>query len=230
MCLVSTNKMYIDTEQVIIEVHQRPVLWDKKHLLYKDRDAREAAWTEILAELTPDYQSLSPEDIKMADKKIQQRWRTARDSYKKDRIFEKNNPSGFSSKRKKYVYYDILTFLDGTENAGDESPCEELYEESHSLVETLLETPEVKPRSNKRRYKVLKRANKTKSGFGAHTCLKPNQLQLESEDLAFFQSLQPTLKRFTRYQKLMFRTKVLNIVMEMEKEAEPHQIFIPKSE
>ncbi|XP_052746926.1 uncharacterized protein LOC128199799 [Bicyclus anynana] len=129
--------MKIDTERVIIEVHLRPVLWDKRNELYKNRDAREAAWRDILKELAPNYENLSEEERKVADKKIQQRWRTARDTYHKDKISEKNQPSGSGSKKKKkYSYYDILTFLDSTtETAGEESLCEEMSEQSN------LETP-----------------------------------------------------------------------------------------
>ncbi|CAH2062395.1 unnamed protein product, partial [Iphiclides podalirius] len=74
------------------------------------------------------------EERKEADKKIQQRWRTARDTYQKDKISEKNQPSGSGSKKKKkkYSYYDILTFLDSTtETAGEESLCEEMSEQSN---------------------------------------------------------------------------------------------------
>ncbi|XP_047519448.1 uncharacterized protein LOC125059190 [Pieris napi] len=221
--------MKIDTERVIIEVHLRPVLWDKRNELYKNRDAREAAWRDILKELAPNYENLSEEERKEADKKIQQRWRTARDTYQKDKISEKNQPSGSGSKKKKkkYSYYDILTFLDSTtETAGEESLCEEMSEQSN------LETPNESTQPDNSRQesshptskqKQVKSKKQAPSKFEAQLleCLKSNQLELESEDLAFFQSLQPSLKRFTRYQKLMFRTKVLNIVMEMESQTQP---------
>lgn len=61
-----TTEMKIDTERVIIEVHLRPVLWDKRNELYKNRDAREAAWRDILKELAPNYENLSEEERKEA--------------------------------------------------------------------------------------------------------------------------------------------------------------------
>ncbi|XP_050665809.1 uncharacterized protein LOC126972836 isoform X1 [Leptidea sinapis] len=245
--------MKIDTERVIIEVHLRPVLWDKRNELYKNRDAREAAWRDILKELAPNYENLSEEERKEADKKIQQRWRTARDTYQKDKISEKNQPSGSGSKKKKkYSYYDILTFLDSTtETAGEESLCEEMSEQSN--LETPNESTQLgtsrqessqltsqrnletrnestQPGTSRQesshptlKQKQVKSKKQAPSEFEAQLleCLKSKQLELESEDLAFFQSLQPSLKRFTRYQKLMFRTKVLNIVMEMESQTQP---------
>ncbi|XP_052739999.1 uncharacterized protein LOC128199763 [Bicyclus anynana] len=295
--------MKIDTERVIIEVHLRPVLWDKRNELYKNRDAREAAWRDILKELAPNYENLSEEERKVADKKIQQRWRTARDTYHKDKISEKNQPSGSGSKKKKkYSYYDILTFLDSTtETAGEESLCEEMSEQSNletpnestqpgtsrqessqltsqrnletrnestqpdtsrqessqltsqRNLETRNESTQpdtsrqessqltsqrnletrnesTQPDTSRQesshptsKQKQVKSKKQAPSEFEAQLleCLKSNQLELESEDLAFFQSLQPSLKRFTRYQKLMFRTKVLNIVMEMESQTQP---------
>ncbi|CAG4948313.1 unnamed protein product [Parnassius apollo] len=174
--------MKIDTERVIIEVHLRPVLWDKRNELYKHRDAREAAWRDILKELAPNYENLSEEERKEADST--------------------------------------------TETAGEESLCEEMSEQSN------LETPNesTQPDTSRQesshptsKQKQVKSKKQAPSEFEAQLleCLKSNQLELESEDLAFFQSLQPSLKRFTRYQKLMFRTKVLNIVMEMESQTQP---------
>lgn len=56
--------MKIDTERVIIEVHLRPCLWDKSHELYKNRDARDAAWKEILKEIAPNFDTMSDEEKK----------------------------------------------------------------------------------------------------------------------------------------------------------------------
>lgn len=64
--VVQLNKMKIDTERVIIEVHLRPCLWEKSHELYKNRDARGVAWEEILKVLAPNFESLSEEEKKNA--------------------------------------------------------------------------------------------------------------------------------------------------------------------
>ncbi|CAG5053196.1 unnamed protein product [Parnassius apollo] len=235
--------MKIDTERVIIEVHLRPVLWDKRNELYKHRDAREAAWRDILKELAPNYENLSEEERKEAggiyavmisyEKFETRKYNNAGEQQgtltRKTRYLKKNQPSGSGSKKKKkkYSYYDILTFLDSTtETAGEESLCEEMSEQSN------LETPNesTQPDTSRQesshptsKQKQVKSKKQAPSEFEAQLleCLKSNQLELESEDLAFFQSLQPSLKRFTRYQKLMFRTKVLNIVMEMESQTQP---------
>ncbi|CAH2062271.1 unnamed protein product, partial [Iphiclides podalirius] len=154
----------------------------------KNRDAREAAWRDILKELAPNYENLSEEERKEADKKIQQRWRTARDTYQKDKISEKNQPSGSGSKKKKkkYSYYDILTFLDSTtETAGEESLCEEMSEQSN------LETPNesTQPDTSRQesshptsKQKQVKSKKQAPSEFEAQLleCLKSNQLELET--------------------------------------------------
>ncbi|CAH2064501.1 unnamed protein product, partial [Iphiclides podalirius] len=189
--------MKIDTERVIIEVHLRPVLWDKRNELYKNRDAREAAWRDILKELAPNYENLSEEERKEADKKIQQRWRTARDTYQKGKISEKNQPSGSGSKKKKkkYSYYDILTFLDSTtETAGEESLCEEMSEQSN------LETPNesTQPDTSRQesshptsKQKQVKSKKQAPSEFEAQLleCLKSNQLELERPIEAYLKAI-----------------------------------------
>ncbi|KAJ8703947.1 hypothetical protein PYW07_013241 [Mythimna separata] len=241
--------MKIDTERVIIEVHLRPCLWDKSHELYKNRDARSAAWEEILKELTPNFESLSEKEKKNADKKIQQRWRTARDTYSKEKSSDKKQPSGSASqKKKKYSFYDMLTFLDKTTDIDvDETLSEEHTQDSSlqsgntdsqtsankhqpsSTIELVQEqsSTETQPSTsglqgiNERTGNAKKKPKRANSEFEAELLklLKSSELEIAPDDLAFYKSIQPALNRFKSYQKLMFRTKVLNLLMEME-----HQI------
>lgn len=45
--------------------------------------------------------------------------------------------------------------------------------------------------------------------------LQTSELEIAKDDLAFYKSIQPTLNGFNSYQKLMFRTNVLNLLMEL---------------
>lgn len=168
-----------------------------------------------------------------SDKKIQQRWRTARDMYKKEKLAGNVSSGSGAKKKRKYEYYDILTFLDRvTDTATDDSLLPEADDvvtpssaalPSPSTSSTLTPLPSTSastnqksipasaPPTQKKREKAMSSFENTLLGY-----LKNNQLELESDDLAFFQSLQPTLKRFTTYQKMMFRTKVMQVIMEME--------------
>ncbi|RVE41313.1 hypothetical protein evm_014036 [Chilo suppressalis] len=226
--------MKIDTERVIIEVHFRPALWDKQNALYKNRDARAAAWLEICQEIIPDFDSLTKAEQKDFDKKIQQRWRTARDMYKKEKMVGNESSGSGAKKKKKYEYYQMLTFLDRViDTATDDSLLPEgddtddvVIPSSHtkalsppSTSAPLTPLPSASTSTNQQPIRPTQNKGKKAMSSFENTLLgylKNNQLELESEDLAFFQSLQPTLKRFTTYQKMMFRTKVMQVIMEME--------------
>lgn len=169
----------------------------------------------------------------LSDKKIQQRWRTARDMYKKEKIAGNQSSGSGAKKKKKYEYFEMLTFLDRViDDATDESlrnaddvvtpssPTTALPSTSTSAPLTQL--PSTSASTNQQSIPAsappTKKRKKAKSKFKNSLLqyLKSNQLELESEDFAFFQSLQPTLKRFTNYQKMLFRTKVMQVIMEIE--------------
>lgn len=60
--------MNIDTERVITEVHARPPLWDLSCELYKDRDAKIKAWSEVCQAVVPNYDTLSESEKKYIGK------------------------------------------------------------------------------------------------------------------------------------------------------------------
>nr|XP_022904555.1 uncharacterized protein LOC111416693 [Onthophagus taurus] len=105
--------MNIDTERLITEVRLQPQLWDLSHNLYKDRDARLKGWLEVCQTLFPNWGDLSDGAKKDIDRSIQQRWKTANDRYVRCRNTLKNTRSGAGGgKLKKYVYFDLMEFLD----------------------------------------------------------------------------------------------------------------------
>lgn len=48
--------------------------------------------------------------------------------------------------------------------------------------------------------------------------VKQRKLEDTDEDMSFFMSIMPTLKKINAYQKLIFRTKVMEHLIEVEKE------------
>lgn len=57
-------KIRIDTETVIFQVQLRPLLWDKRNKLHKNRPARDAAWLEICKEMYPEFETFTKEEQK----------------------------------------------------------------------------------------------------------------------------------------------------------------------
>lgn len=62
--------MSFDTERVIVEVQCRPAIWDQANDLYKDRDARTAAWLDIGKELFENFEIFSEAEKKTAGKQF----------------------------------------------------------------------------------------------------------------------------------------------------------------
>lgn len=60
--------MSIDTERVILGVQDHPELWDLSHDLYKDRDARQAAWIAICGEIFKNFEDFSDREKKATGK------------------------------------------------------------------------------------------------------------------------------------------------------------------
>lgn len=60
--------MSFDTERVIVEVQCHPAIWDQANELYKDRDARTAAWVEICKELFENFENFSEAEKKTTGK------------------------------------------------------------------------------------------------------------------------------------------------------------------
>lgn len=58
----------IDTERVVTEVRLRPPLWDLSSKLYKDRDAKIKAWTEICEVLVPNFNDSTENEKKQIGK------------------------------------------------------------------------------------------------------------------------------------------------------------------
>ncbi|KAJ8721010.1 hypothetical protein PYW08_006475 [Mythimna loreyi] len=70
-----------DTERVIVEVQCRPVIWDQSSEIFKDRDAKSKAWLDICKVLFENFDDWSEAEKNIQVKKLQQRWKTARDTY-----------------------------------------------------------------------------------------------------------------------------------------------------
>lgn len=148
--------------------------------------------------------------------------------------------SGSAAKKKKYIFFDKLTFLDKAfkndsdnclENKGDIIPMTTWQETddvpstsksyqsmpNHVVEITQIENQE-RPWIRKRKCRTRNPNQQQTSQFGdrLNTMLNTNATNLAADDMAFFMSLGPILKSFTTHQKLMFRSEVLKVAMQIE--------------
>ncbi|XP_077287929.1 uncharacterized protein LOC143912519 [Arctopsyche grandis] len=195
--------MSIVTERVIAEVSKRACLWDVTTDAYKNRDTRQASWLEIAAELFPNFSSLSAGDKRLTVYKIQRRWKNARDCYSKALTLKKLNRKN----SKTYVFFEQLKFLEQLDQKKllkrDDSDRFVSYSTSVSEEsETELETQKIKSKKRKLdddvdcKNKLLEMSLKS-SKDGIDT------------DVAFFQSILPMVRDLDELEKLVFRSKVI---------------------
>lgn len=149
---------------------------------------------------------------------IQQRWKSARDAYRRDKSKLSTLKSGQAAKTyKKYIYYENLNFLNKTlelnetdTNFMEESQnAEDMSEVEDPVNESVDEEERVNTKTNKRKRKqdidekLMEFLNNSK----------------KSEDnghRAFLESLLPTLNTFDEVKSLQFRAEVLRIMMEIK--------------
>ncbi|GBP14685.1 hypothetical protein EVAR_9593_1 [Eumeta japonica] len=216
-CLVTVGMHRREKTVVIEEVERRPCLWDLQDTNNKNRECRAQAWDEVLHAVIPDYSKLSKKHKKELERSVQQRWKNARDCYVKHK----------KQKTTKYVYYDKLTFLEGSfedytdfyhneaddtiPNVKTELDCstDTAIQKSSSSNEDVVEPNIPKYRQKRRkRYKF----EFQKDIFSPHIELSDD---LQRDDVAFFLSLAPTINTFDNNQKIIFRSKVLQAAMEI---------------
>lgn len=162
---------------------------------------------------------------------MQARWRTARDTYMKVKANSKKLKSGSGAKSgKKYTYYNMLTFLDS--NAGgeaDESIDNNLSEDQNSSTnDNNISVPSTSAENlnpenfSNTELETSRKRKRTQSPTPFEKQLlqsvRQNNLLNDDEDLNFFKSLIPTVKKFSTFKKLLFRTKVLEAMIDIEKE------------
>ncbi|KAB0797177.1 hypothetical protein PPYR_08171 [Photinus pyralis] len=82
--------------QFILLVQSRPILYDKNHPQYKAKKVKAEVWNEVAKE------------INLTANECEQRWKSLRERYGRERKLRHVDQN-----RKKWVYFDILNFLDG---------------------------------------------------------------------------------------------------------------------
>ncbi|CAK1598279.1 unnamed protein product [Parnassius mnemosyne] len=86
-----------DTERFIIEVQERPTLYEVKSKEYANRELKAKLWMEIGQEVVAHWADLGPEEKNKAVKDLMKKWKNIRDSYKKEVNLETITVSGQSA-------------------------------------------------------------------------------------------------------------------------------------
>ncbi|CAG9773364.1 unnamed protein product [Ceutorhynchus assimilis] len=99
-------------EKFLMLVESKECLWKISAKDYSNRDKKTNAWQEICKEMFPDWEELDQDEKREKGPEVQKKWKNLKDRFQKEVRREKAVRSGSAaSKKKKYVYYDIMQFL-----------------------------------------------------------------------------------------------------------------------
>ncbi|XP_069611091.1 uncharacterized protein [Ranitomeya imitator] len=102
----------INIEMLLVLVQERPEIWDQRDGHYSNRARKEAAWRSICGILFPEYEQRPREVQRQIMEDVMRRWRSIRDQYRRERQQRARSGSAAPAKKRKYIYYDQLSFLD----------------------------------------------------------------------------------------------------------------------
>ncbi|XP_069597934.1 uncharacterized protein [Ranitomeya imitator] len=96
---------------LIILIQERPEIWDQRDPNYANRAVKQAAWRSVCGSLFPQYDQQPRAAQRQIMDDVTTRWRSIRDQYRRERQQREKSGAGAPPKKKKYIYFDRLTFL-----------------------------------------------------------------------------------------------------------------------
>ncbi|KAM4029752.1 uncharacterized protein ACNLHF_022366 [Anomaloglossus baeobatrachus] len=96
---------------LIDEVQEREPLWNMGDRRHADSVVTRRLWEEVCREVVTGWEDLNPRAQNRAREKVQNRWRSTRDRFKKELNKEMLAPSGSGGRVLRYKYFRVLAFL-----------------------------------------------------------------------------------------------------------------------
>ncbi|KAM4034600.1 uncharacterized protein ACNLHF_021255 [Anomaloglossus baeobatrachus] len=102
---------FINIDLLIDEVREREPLWNMADRRHADSIVTRRLWDEVCHAAVEGWGELNSRGQKKQRDKLQKRWRSIRDRFKKELNQEMQAPSGSGGRRSKYRYFRALSFL-----------------------------------------------------------------------------------------------------------------------
>ncbi|XP_069696499.1 uncharacterized protein [Periplaneta americana] len=102
-----------DIDQFILSIESKPALWDSRVAEYSNKVKKQECWREVCSEVVANFKNFPEERQREIGNDFQRRWRGMRSSFSREILKQKTigSGSGAKARRRKYVFYDILSFL-----------------------------------------------------------------------------------------------------------------------
>ncbi|XP_034951148.1 uncharacterized protein [Chelonus insularis] len=103
--------MMISIEKLISAVKKHPVLYDSSDAKYSSKQAKLKAWNAVARATIQGWDLMSSQQKELEDKILRTKWRNLRDCFVKEFKWQSEFFKHQRRTRRKYIYYDLLTFL-----------------------------------------------------------------------------------------------------------------------
>ncbi|XP_072387017.1 uncharacterized protein [Diabrotica undecimpunctata] len=209
-----------DTEKFIMEIKERPALWDLTSDEYANKNLKKNMWEEI-AMVFGGSECRTVKEKNELSMKLQKKWRNIKDSFNREKRRLTGIKSGSVASRKTpYIYFNMLSFLNITNppsnthsSIGDQDESDDSQSTPAGSCETRMLAKKRKTRDEieTQEIKVLKDSSEAKINHDIKF--------FNDEDRLFMLSLVSDLKRVPQYLKLQVKQQLMNVLEEAQRHA-----------
>ncbi|XP_063371364.1 uncharacterized protein LOC134659615 [Cydia amplana] len=202
------GEMDFDTEGFIMEVQNRPAIWNTKCVEYNDRELRLQAWNELVDMYGGD-QELSRAERKQLGVHLRKKWRNVRDCFVK---VHKAKTKGCDDKKKNhYAHYDNLLFLAETVSGNTVFNVADFKNE-------VTHDNEDDPLSVVRLLKRKKHIDPLETGSNKKEKTQERERNVadEEEDRLFFLSLVKEFNKIPEYSRIQAKIDLLQVIKDAQ--------------
>ncbi|CAB3246138.1 unnamed protein product [Arctia plantaginis] len=207
------SQVFIETEQLITEVQNKPCIWNFSAVDYNEKDAKHQAWIEIAVALHEDFLSLSERNKREIVRHMQKKWKGLRDYFTRQKAKERATKGERPLRKRKAPFLAMLQFLDIPKPGDDESQDQG---KSGSVTElndnTLHEADSDGSRSSVTWSRNQSSLSKQSKNMPRSTVKKKSLMRKRDPDMNFLLNILPDMKSMNARQNFDFRFKVMKLI------------------
>ncbi|CAH4029863.1 uncharacterized protein LOC123712948 [Pieris brassicae] len=205
----------INPIKLIKSIKSRPALYTKNDPMYSHRKHKDRLWREVCMEVHPSWDELKPVERVEGVRDIQKRWKSLRTCYTRELKLQRRERFKVENsiairKRKRYGYFNDLTFL-----GGDTTDVEIKYSDDDSdPLEAQYETEDIDfAFTDPQEVSIVPEAYEEEQSDVLES--KKKARDEDDDDRQFVMSLIPMFRKLSDRRKLEARIEVMRVLQKI---------------
>ncbi|XP_022830269.1 uncharacterized protein LOC111359066 [Spodoptera litura] len=211
--------MNFDTKKFIIEIQNRPCLWDSSLSEYSDRNLKSKCWDELV-DIFKEKDVMTKQEKYNLIYTLQKRWKGIRGCFTRELNRQKSLKIGVNSgpRKSEYIFFKQLLFLQKVVTLKEPEVAADLEDHEPSI------DSEASEYDDEAQEECLPKRRKTKQNTEEDTFLEllyrsfkrreQNKGLNQDEDRLFMLSLVGTLKQVPPNKKMATKIKIMSVLEE----------------